>query len=263
MTRSQMLSDITRLLGGRMAEKLILDDISTGASNDIQRATNTARNMVTKYGMSDDLGPIVYGSEHTGDEVFLGRDFSSGRNYSEQTAAKIDAEIYRIIEEEYNHAERILTENLDKLHFIAAFLMKNEVMDEGQFKAAMDTDATMEQLEEMKSEQRRRSERENAEQAKRDEEERLRMEKERRERDREEDERIKAMRDAGFYVFPAPPYSEDRDNSSSKRNSRGDNSSDAQDGTENHDNDSDSDSSNDPTDSDGSDSSGDTDGSDN
>lgn len=110
--------------------------------------------------------------------MFLGRDFSSGRNYSEQTAAKIDSEIYRIIEAEYNRAERILTEKMDKLHFIAEFLIKNEIMDEGQFKAAMETDSTMEQLEEMKSEQRRRSERENAEQAKRDEEERRRREQE-------------------------------------------------------------------------------------
>ena len=174
MTVSQMKASIAGLLGGRMAEKLILDDVSTGASNDIQRATNIARNMVTKYGMSAELGPIVFGSEHSDDEVFLGRDFSSGRNYSEQTAAKIDSEIYRIIEAEYNRAERILTEKMDKLHFIAEFLIKNEIMDEGQFKAAMETDSTMEQLEEMKSEQRRRSERENAEQAKRDEEERRR-----------------------------------------------------------------------------------------
>ena len=157
MTVSQMKASIAGLLGGRMAEKLILDDVSTGASNDIQRATNIARNMVTKYGMSAELGPIVFGSEHSDDEVFLGRDFSSGRNYSEQTAAKIDSEIYRIIEAEYNRAERILTEKMDKLHFIAEFLIKNEIMDEGQFKAAMETDSTMEQLEEMKSEQRRRS----------------------------------------------------------------------------------------------------------
>ena len=82
MTVSQMKASIAGLLGGRMAEKLILDDVSTGASNDIQRATNIARNMVTKYGMSAELGPIVFGSEHSDDEVFLGRDFSSGRNYS-------------------------------------------------------------------------------------------------------------------------------------------------------------------------------------
>ena len=206
MTVSQMKASIAGLLGGRMAEKLILDDVSTGASNDIQRATNIARNMVTKYGMSAELGPIVFGSEHSDDEVFLGRDFSSGRNYSEQTAAKIDSEIYRIIEAEYNRAERILTEKMDKLHFIAEFLIKNEIMDEGQFKAAMETDSTMEQLEEMKSEQRRRSERENAEQAKRDEEERRRREQEQKVREREEDARIKAMREAGFYVFPARPF---------------------------------------------------------
>ena len=233
MTVSQMKASIAGLLGGRMAEKLILDDVSTGASNDIQRATNIARNMVTKYGMSAELGPIVFGSEHSDDEVFLGRDFSSGRNYSEQTAAKIDSEIYRIIEAEYNRAERILTEKMDKLHFIAEFLIKNEIMDEGQFKAAMETDSTMEQLEEMKSEQRRRSERENAEQAKRDEEERRRREQEQKVREREEDARIKAMREAGFYVFPARPFpdesSDDRDDPG---NDTGTDASDSRDKTD-------------------------------
>ena len=233
MTVSQMKASIAGLLGGRMAEKLILDDVSTGASNDIQRATNIARNMVTKYGMSAELGPIVFGSEHSDDEVFLGRDFSSGRNYSEQTAAKIDSEIYRIIEAEYNRAERILTEKMDKLHFIAEFLIKNEIMDEGQFKAAMETDSTMEQLEEMKSEQRRRSERENAEQAKRDEEERRRREQEQKVREREEDARIKAMREAGFYVFPARPFpdesSDDRDDPG---NDTGTDTSDSRDKTD-------------------------------
>ena len=227
MTVSQMKATIAGLLGGRMAEKLVLGDVSTGASNDIQRATSIARNMVTKYGMSDELGPIVLGSEHSDDEVFLGRDFSSGRNYSEQTAAKIDSEIYRIVEEEYNRAERILTEKADKLRFVAEFLMKYEIMDEGQFKAAMDTDATMEQLEEMKSEKRRRSERENAEQAKRDEEERRRIEKERALRDREEDARVKAMREAGFYVFPAQPFPDER-------SSRDDRSDDEHRDDENH-----------------------------
>ena len=236
MTVSQMKASIAGLLGGRMAEKLILDDVSTGASNDIQRATNIARNMVTKYGMSAELGPIVFGSEHSDDEVFLGRDFSSGRNYSEQTAAKIDSEIYRIIEAEYNRAERILTEKMDKLRFVAEFLIKNEIMDEGQFKAAMETDATMEQLEEMKSEQRRRSERENAEQAKRDEEERRRREQEQKVREREEDARIKAMRDAGFYVFPARPFpDENSDDQDSPNSGIGTDASDSRDNNDSND----------------------------
>lgn len=181
-SRSDMENEIVSLLGGRMAEKMIIGDISTGASNDIQRATNIARNMVTKYGMSDDLGPIVYGSEHSGDEVFLGRDFSSGRNYSEETASKIDAEIKRIISNAYKRAEEVLTEKLDRLHFVAQFLMNNEVMDEGQFKAAMEGDPTIEELEAMISERRRRSELENKEKEKRDEEERIRREEEERRR---------------------------------------------------------------------------------
>ena len=152
-------------MAGRMAEKLIMGDISTGASNDIQRATGIARNMVTRYGMSDDLGPIVYGSEHSSDEVFLGRDFSSGRNYSEETASLIDNEIKRIIGDAYKKAEDILRERIDKLHFVAQFLIKDEIMDEEQFKAAMTGDPTVEELEEMLSERRRRSNRENEEKA--------------------------------------------------------------------------------------------------
>ncbi len=132
--------------------------------------------------MSDDLGPIVYGSEHSSDEVFLGRDFSSGRNYSEETASLIDNEIKRIIGDAYKTAENILREKMDKLHFIAQFLIKDEIMDEEQFKAAMTGNPTVEELEEMLSERRRRSNRENEEKAKRDEEERLRREEEERKR---------------------------------------------------------------------------------
>ena len=121
-SKSEMENEIVSLLGGRVAEKLILGDISTGASNDIQRATTIARNMVTRYGMSDVLGPIVYGSEHNSDEVFLGRDFNTSRNYSEDTATLIDNEIKRLVETAYNTAMKLLNENIDKLHFIAAFL---------------------------------------------------------------------------------------------------------------------------------------------
>jgi ATP-dependent metalloprotease FtsH len=161
MSKNEMESEIVTLLGGRVAEKLILGDISTGASNDIQRATAIARNMVTKYGMSDNLGPIVYGSDHGGDEVFLGRDFSNSRNYSEDTATLIDNEIKAIVNTAYNTAEKILTENMDKLHFIASFLFKNEVMDEIQFEATMTGDPTVEELEEMVAEKRRKSAEEN------------------------------------------------------------------------------------------------------
>jgi len=182
MSKNDMQNEIVTLLGGRVAEKLILGDITTGASNDIQRATSIARNMVTKYGMSDELGPIVFGSEHGEDEVFLGRDFSTSRNYSEETASKIDAEIKGIVEAAYNKAVEILQNNTDKLHFIAGFLFKNELMDEVQFEAVMTGNPTVEELEAMVEEKRRRSAEENAAKKKRDEEEQAK---------REEEERIK------------------------------------------------------------------------
>lgn len=192
MSKMDMESEIVTLLGGRVAEQLILGDISTGASNDIQRATAIARSMVTKYGMSDKLGPIVYGSEHGGDEVFLGRDFNNTRNYSEETASDIDNEIKRIVGNAYNEAEGILNKYMEKLHFIAAFLIKNEIMDEVQFNAVMDGDPTIEELEEMVADKKRRSDEENAarekylaeEKEKRDKENKEREEKERLERER-------------------------------------------------------------------------------
>ncbi len=152
---------ICELLGGRVAEKIIFDDISGGASNDIERATAIAKNMVMKYGMSDELGPILYGSEHSNDEVFLGRDFNNSKNYSEETASKIDAEIRKIILEAYTRCEELLRENIDKLHFIAEFLVKYEVMEQSQFERAMDGGVTIEELAEMVAEKRRRSEEEN------------------------------------------------------------------------------------------------------
>jgi len=185
-SRNDMKNEIVTLLGGRVAEQLVLEDISTGASNDIQRATNTARNMVTRYGMSELLGPIVYGSEHSSDEVFLGRDFNTARNFSEETASKIDGEIKRIVTEAYALAEKILTEQMDKLHFIASFLYKNEVMDEGQFEAAMAGNPTIEELEEMMSERRRKSEEENRQKALRDAAEKARLEEEERRRAQQE-----------------------------------------------------------------------------
>ena len=134
--------------------------------------------MVTKYGMSDLLGPIVYGSEHNSDEVFLGRDFNTTRNYSEDTATLIDNEIKRLVETAYNTAVKILEDNIDKLHFIASFLMKNEVMDEVQFNAAMDGNPTIEELEQMRDDKRRKSDEENRAKAEADEAERLRREAE-------------------------------------------------------------------------------------
>ena len=178
-----MKNEIVVLLGGRMAEKLIMDDISTGASNDIQRATSIAKGMVTKYGMSDLLGPLVYGSGHSGDEVFLGRDFGTQRDFSESTAAVIDSEIKRIVTEAYGTAERMLTENMDKLHFIAQFLIKNEIMDEYQFEAAMNGSATtIEELEAIKEQHKQDSKNENEAKAKREADERKAREEEERRR---------------------------------------------------------------------------------
>jgi len=181
MTKGQMLDDIVYGMGGRVAEQLVLDDISTGASNDIKQATARAKAMVTKYGMSDKLGTVLYGSEHSGEEVFLGRDFSSGKDYSEKTAAEIDDEVRRIISDCYKRCENILTEHIDKLHFVAEFLLKNETMDEEQFRAAMEMEnPTIESIEEIAVKKKQKSEEENKtahqNNAKAEEEERLRRE---------------------------------------------------------------------------------------
>ena len=162
MSRNAMIDKIVLALGGRVAEEIVLDDISTGASNDIQQATNIARNMVTRYGMSSKLGTVLYGSEHSSDEVFLGRDFSSGKNYSEKTAAEIDDEIRAIINSAYETCKKHLEEHIDKLHFVANFLLKNESMDEDQFKACMEAEnPTIEQIENIALERQKKSEEEN------------------------------------------------------------------------------------------------------
>ncbi len=180
MSRSAMEDEIVTLLGGRVSEMLILGDISTGASNDIQRATSIARQMVTKYGMSDALGPILYGSESSSDEIFLGRDFNQTRNYSEETASLIDSEIKRIVTKAYKEAESILRENMDRLHFVAAYLIKNEIMEEAQFVRAMtEPDVTLEDLEAMVAEKRRKSKEENEAHARRIREEEARREAQR------------------------------------------------------------------------------------
>ena len=131
----EMREEIVTLLGGRVAEKLILDDISTGASNDLERATATARSMITRYGFSENLGPVVYGSDQN--EVFLGRDFGSTKNYSEQVAAEIDTEIRAYVEEGYRRAEEILTEHMDQLHEVAQYLIKHEKIDGPDFEKLM------------------------------------------------------------------------------------------------------------------------------
>lgn len=131
MSKNEMFEEICTLLGGRVAESIALDDISTGASNDIERATEIARKMVTKYGMSEKLGPIVFGSGH--DEVFLGRDFAQNRNYSENIAAEIDSEIKNIIDSAYERTREILQGKIEKLNEVAAYLFKNEKMSGEEF----------------------------------------------------------------------------------------------------------------------------------
>ncbi len=135
MSKKVMLENLVTLLGGRVAEALIMGDISTGASNDIERATNLAKSMVTKYGMSDKLGTVMYGSSNN--EVFLGMDYGRARDYSEATAAAIDKEVYDIISEAYSEAERLLTEHKDLLHKLAQYLIVNEKIDAPEFQKLM------------------------------------------------------------------------------------------------------------------------------
>ena len=137
LTRNRMLEDVEVLLGGRVAEELIIGDISTGASNDLERSTETARKMVTKYGMSKKLGPVVFGSSDS-NEVFLGRDFGHTRNYSEEVAAQIDEEISKIITDAYKRTTQKLTDAREKLHIVAEYLIANEKMSGDQFIAVME-----------------------------------------------------------------------------------------------------------------------------
>ena len=131
MSRTEMVENIISLLGGRVAEKLILDDISTGASNDIERATKIARSMVTKYGMSERIGTITLGQNQ--EEVFLGRDFAQSKEYSEETAGIVDEEVKSIIDFAYKKAEEILKEHIDKLHSVAGVLLEKEKIDGEEF----------------------------------------------------------------------------------------------------------------------------------
>lgn len=135
VSKTEMNERIITLLGGRAAEKVVLDDISTGASNDLERATKTARSMVTKYGFSDKIGPVVYGTDE--DEVFLGRDYNAHKSYSETIAAEIDAEMREIVHGAYQSAIEILTEHIDRLHAVAQYLIKHEKMNGEQFSRIM------------------------------------------------------------------------------------------------------------------------------
>ena len=131
MSKTEMEENIVSLLGGRVAEALILNDVSTGASNDIERATAIARNMVTKYGMSDRIGTLTLGSDQ--DQVFLGRDLAHAKTYSEETASVIDEEIKKIVDTAYAKAKQILTEHIDKLHAVAGILLEKEKIEADEF----------------------------------------------------------------------------------------------------------------------------------
>ncbi len=136
VTKTAMFENIVSLLGGRVAEQLVLDDISTGASNDLQRATDTARAMVTRYGFSERMGPVVYGSDP--EQTFLGRDFGQGKGYSESIASEIDNEIRDIVDEAYETARRLLTEHMDKLHAVANVLIEREKISGDEFRTLME-----------------------------------------------------------------------------------------------------------------------------
>jgi cell division protease FtsH len=127
-TRSEMLDELKVLLGGRVAEALVLKEISSGASNDLQRATQLARQMICEYGMSDNIGPVTFG--HRQDQVFLGRDIARDKDYSEEVAAEIDKEVRTFMEDAYAATEKLLSENIDKLHVIAKALMEKETLEE-------------------------------------------------------------------------------------------------------------------------------------
>lgn len=135
-SKNEMLDFVVSALGGRVAEALVMDDVSTGASNDIEHATNTVREMVMRYGMSDVIGPINYSGDNQ--EVFIGRDYGKVKNYSEETAAKIDEEVTRIINDAYNRTKDILTENMDKLKLVAVTLMEREKLDKDEFVQLME-----------------------------------------------------------------------------------------------------------------------------
>ncbi len=131
ISKSRLKDEMVGLLGGRVAEQLIIGDISTGAKNDIDRASTIARKMVMEYGMSEAMGPIAFGADH--DEVFLGRDLGRGRNFSEEIGAKIDREIKGLIDRAYDEAQTLLKDNLNKLHAVAQELLVKEKLEADEF----------------------------------------------------------------------------------------------------------------------------------
>ncbi len=147
-TKNEMKENIVVLLGGRVAEELVLKDISTGASNDLERVASTARGMVTKYGMSSRLGPMAFGDGD--DEVFLGNSFATKRNYSEEVASEIDKEVRRIVDEAYQATKKLLQENMDRLEYVAQALLVHETLDAEQFIKSFNKELALEVKEDIK-----------------------------------------------------------------------------------------------------------------
>ena len=183
--KNELKERIMMLLGGRAAEEIVYGDVSGGASNDIMRATQTARKMVTELGMSDVIGNIRLGSDRDDGEVFLGRDLNATKNYSEETASIIDSEIKKIIDEAYLKAKELLIANREKLDFITDFLCKYEIMDDAEFRLAMEDGTTMEMLDIEVEKKRKKSQAENEAQRIANEEAKRREEEERRKREEE------------------------------------------------------------------------------
>ena len=183
--KNELKERIMMLLGGRAAEEIVYGDVSGGASNDIMRATQTARKMVTELGMSDVIGNIRLGSDRDDGEVFLGRDLNATKNYSEETASIIDSEINKIIDDAYLKAKELLIANREKLDFITDFLCKYEIMDDAEFRLAMEDGTTMEMLDIEVEKKRKKSQAENEAQRIANEEAKRREEEERRKREEE------------------------------------------------------------------------------
>ena len=204
--KNELKERIMMLLGGRAAEEIVYGDVSGGASNDIMRATQTARKMVTELGMSDVIGNIRLGSDRDDGEVFLGRDLNATKNYSEETASIIDSEIKKIIDEAYLKAKELLIANREKLDFITDFLCKYEIMDDAEFRLAMEDGTTMEMLDIEVEKKRQKSQAENEAQRLANEEAKRREEEERRKRAAElERERLRNERD-DFGNRPQGPF---------------------------------------------------------
>ena len=209
-TKTEMQEQIVHLLGGRVAEKLTLFDISTGASNDIQRATEIARDMVTKYGFSERLGTVNYSQS---DEVFLGNDLTTHKNYSEEIASEIDEEIKSIIGEAFVGAEDLLNESLDKLHTVAKALLEVETLDGDQFEALFTGELTVESLREQLENEDKEIQKRNAKEAKETEEALKAHEEEQKRLEEAElaDLTDKDVDDGRHVITPAPKTATNRD----------------------------------------------------